>query len=146
MSNHLRAMFAASLASLAALPLVAVLQPAEAHHSTAMFDQSRKVMLSGTIREFQWTNPHCWIQIDAAAADGQQAREWSIELGSPNTISRGGWKRTSLVPGQRVNMMVNPMRDGSPGAGLVSVTLADGTVLGPQGRPVRPEDAAPRPR
>jgi hypothetical protein len=118
---------------------------ASAHHSTAMFDATRRVQLAGTIREFQWTNPHCWIQIQAAAANGHPAREWSIELGSPNTISRGGWKRTTLVPGQRVNMIVNPMRDGSPGANLVSVTLADGRVLGPQGRPVAAADAAPRP-
>ena len=134
-----------SLAGLAAISMSAV-GPASAHHSTAMFDASRKVILSGTIREFQWTNPHCWIQINSAAADGHPAREWSIELGSPNTISRGGWRRTTLVPGQRVNMVVNPMRDGSPGAALVSVTLADGTIYGPQGRPVRPEDAAPRPQ
>jgi hypothetical protein len=133
------------LASLAAVPLSPV-GPASAHHSTAMFDATRTVILSGTIREFQWTNPHSWIQINAASADGHPAREWSIELGSPNTISRGGWRRTTLVPGQRVNMVVNPMRDGSPGAALVSVTVADGTSYGPQGRPVRPEDAAPRPR
>ena len=132
-------------AGFAALPF-SIVGPASAHHSTAMFDASRTVILSGTVREFQWTNPHCWIQINAAPADGHPAREWSIELGSPNTISRGGWRRTTLVPGQRVNMVVNPMRDGSAGAALVSVTLADGTVLGPQGRPVRPEDAAPRPR
>ena len=130
---------------LALAALLACAGSAGAHHSTAMFDSSRKIMLSGTVREFQWTNPHCWIQIDAQAADGKPAREWSIELGSPNTISRGGWKRTSLVPGQKVNMIVNPMRDGSPGANLVSVTTADGKVLGPQGRPVAPADAAPRP-
>lgn len=127
-----------------ALPLLFA-GAADAHHSTAMFDATRRVQLSGTIREFQWTNPHCWIQINAAAADGQRAREWSIELGSPNTISRGGWKRTTLTPGQRVNMIVNPMRDGSAGAALVSVTLADGKVYGPQGRPVAATDAAPRP-
>ncbi|WP_305096230.1 DUF6152 family protein [Croceibacterium aestuarii] len=133
------------LRSGAALALLFMAVSTSAHHSTAMFDQTRKVMLSGTIREFQWTNPHCWIQIEAAAADGQPAREWSIELGSPNTISRGGWKRTTLVPGQKVNMIVNPMRDGSPGAALVSVTTSEGKVLGPQGRPVPAADAAPRP-
>jgi len=133
------------LASLALLPVLAT-GSASAHHRTAMFDQTRTVILTGTVREFQWTNPHCWIQINAEPADGQPAREWSIELGSPNTISRGGWKRTTLVPGQKVAMVVNPMRDGSPGAGLVSVTLEDGSVYGPQGRPVRPEDEAPVPQ
>ena len=129
----------------AVMATMALSAAASAHHSTAMFDASRKVLLSGTVREFQWTNPHCWIQIEAGAAEGKQAREWSIELGSPNTLSRGGWKKTSLVPGQKVNMIVNPMRDGSPGALLVSVTTADGKVYGPQGRPVPTQDAAPRP-
>ena len=138
----LKALCTAGFAAL----LLSSVGPASAHHSTAMFDASRTVILSGTVREFQWTNPHCWIQINAAAADAHAAREWSIELGSPNTISRGGWRRSTLVPGQRVNMVVNPMRDGSAGAALVSVTLADGSVYGPQGRPVRPQDAAPRPQ
>ena len=133
------------LAGVVAVPALAV-GSASAHHSTAMFDQTRRVVLTGTVHEFQWTNPHCWIQIDAAPADGKPAREWSIELGSPNTISRGGWKRTTLVPGQKIAMVVNPMRDGSAGAGLVSVTLEDGSVYGPQGRPVKPEDAAPAPK
>ncbi|HSG35289.1 MAG TPA: DUF6152 family protein [Sphingomonadaceae bacterium] len=135
-----------ALVGLLAPLMLAGAQPAFAHHSTAMFDASRTVLLTGTVKEFQWTNPHCWIQINAEPADGKRAREWSIELGSPNTISRGGWKRTTLVPGQKVAMIVNPMRDGSPGAALVSVTLEDGTVLGPQGRPVPKELAAPVPR
>jgi len=102
---------------------------AYAHHSFAMFDQSRQVSLRGTIHEFQWTNPHSWIAIDVSDAQGNMER-WQVELNSPNNLKRQGWKSNSLKPGEKVTVVINPLRDGQKGGLFVSVTRADGTILG----------------
>jgi hypothetical protein len=91
--------------------------PALAHHSFAMFDSAKEVSLEGTVREFQWTNPHSWLQVTVPR--GNATIEYSIELGSPNSMSRRGWRRTTFKPGDRVTLVMNPMRDGSPGGSLV---------------------------
>ena len=93
-------------------------RPALSHHSFAMFDTQKEVTLSGTVREFQWTNPHSWLQVEVPR--GTAKVEFSIELGSPNSMSRKGWRRTSFRPGDEVTVTMNPMRDGSPGGALVS--------------------------
>ncbi len=117
-----------------------------AHHSTAMFDQTARVTLIGSIKEFQWTNPHAWIQVVVPGSDGAPA-EWSIECGSPNTLSRQGWRASTLKAGDRVTLVGNPMKDGTHAALLVTVTLADGRILGPGapasgGAPAAPGPAA----
>src|SRR3954468_3680190 len=89
--------------------------PLAAHHSAAMFDATKVIEISGTIKEFQWTNPHVWIQVEVQK-DGKKS-EWSIEGGGPNTLSRQGWRPTSFMPGAPVTFRVNPMRDGTT-AGL----------------------------
>ena len=101
--------------------------PALSHHSFAMFDTRSEVTLSGTVREFQWTNPHSWLQLDVER--GGRTVEYSIELGSPNTMSRHGWRRTSFKPGDKVTVTMNPMRDGSPGGSLISAIDAAGNRL-----------------
>ncbi len=105
----------------------AIVAPAGAHHSFAMFDTRQEVTLSGTVREFQWTNPHSWLQLDVPR--GAASVEYSIELGSPNTMSRKGWRRTTFKPGDKVTVTMNPMRDGSPGGALVSAIDAQGNRL-----------------
>jgi hypothetical protein len=114
------------------LSLLAVVEPAAvlAHHSTAMFEPERRVTLNGTVREFQWTNPHAWIQVTIQGADGTPA-EWSFECGSPNSLSRLGWKPSTLKPGDPVEIVANPMKDGTHAGLMYTVTLADGRVLGP---------------
>lgn len=114
----------------AALALVA--GPALAHHSGAMFDRSKQVDLKGVIKEFQWTNPHSWIQIDAPNDKGQ-IEEWSIEGGSPNTLARSGWRPGTFKPGDRVTLRVSPMKDGSKGGLFMGAQLADGKLLGTMG-------------
>jgi len=101
--------------------------PVLAHHSFAMFDTAREVTLAGTVREFQWTNPHSWLQLNVS----QRGRtvEYSIEMGSPNTMSRKGWRRGTFKPGDKVTVVINPMRDGSPGGSLVSAVDAQGNRL-----------------
>ena len=102
--------------------------PAFAHHSFAMFDNAKNTTLEGTIKEFQWTNPHSWIQIMVKDASGKEV-EWSIEGGSPNGLSRGGWKRTSLKPGDKATVVIHPLKDGTNGGSLVTVTV-NGQQLG----------------
>ena len=105
--------------------------PLLAHHSAAMFDPSKSTEVTGTVKELQWTNPHIWIQVnvDKAGAAGTK-EEWSFEGGSPNSLSRSGWKKTSFVPGQKVTIRYNPMRDGTHAGQFVAAKFEDGTTLG----------------
>jgi hypothetical protein len=103
--------------------------PSYGHHSFAMFDQGRQVTLQGTVREFQWTNPHAWIHIVVSNADGLKDT-WQVELNSPNNLKRQGWKSSSIKPGDQVTLVLNPLKDGSKGGLFISVTLPDGSVLG----------------
>ena len=114
-----------------AIMLAALLpiQSAGAHHSFAMFDRTKEVKLPGTVKMFQWTNPHSWLQLDVDQPGGA-AKEYSIELGSPNTMSRDGWRRTSFKPGDHVVVTIHPMRDGSAGGSFVSAVDAQGKSLG----------------
>ena len=99
-----------------------------AHHSGAMFDNKETLTLQGTVREFQWTNPHCFVQL--LVPSGGITVEWSIEMGSPTQIYRSSWRPHTLQPGQKVTIVVHPMRDGSAGGLFVSGTNTDGTPLG----------------
>ena len=116
-------------AALAVVSAAAI--PAQAHHSFAMFDSTKNMTLEGTIKEFQWTNPHSWIQIVVKDASGKDT-EWSIEGGSPNGLARAGWKRTSLKPGDKAVLVTHPLKDGTPGGSLVSVSV-NGVVVGGKG-------------
>lgn len=104
---------------------------AVAHHSFAMFDQTKEVTLKGTVTDFQWTNPHAFIHVQTMGTDGKP-EVWQIELNSPNNLKRQGWKSTSLKVGDNVTLKTNPLRDMTEHKGglFISVTLADGTVLG----------------
>jgi hypothetical protein len=104
--------------------------PALAHHSFAMFDQTKQVSLKGTVKEFQWTNPHAFIHVEITAEGGTK-ETWDIELNSPNNLKRQGWSSSSVKVGDKVTLVANPLRDLAHKGGLfVAVTLADGTILG----------------
>ena len=111
--------------------------PAWVHHSGAMFDRSKTIEISGAIREFNWTNPHSSFKVDVPNADGK-VDTWAIEMNSPNNLVREGWKRTTVKPGDKVKVTINPLRDGKPGGWYVAITLPDGKTLsteaGPDGR------------
>lgn len=115
--------------------------PLSAHHSFAGFDMEKSVTLTGTVKEFQWTNPHAWIQIIVADATGKSV-EWSVEMSAPSGLLRRGWKPKTLMPGDRIVVVIHPMRDGQPGGSFVSGKLADGKVLGgsPTGDPAPPSE------
>ena len=102
---------------------------AYAHHSFAMFDADQKTTLAGTVKEFQWTNPHAWIFVMVPNTDGQ-LEQWAVEMGGPGQIARQGWTAKTLAPGMDVKLTIHPLRDGSNGGQFVSATLPDGTELG----------------
>ncbi len=112
----------------AAAILSTLAAPALAHHSFAMFDRDHERRVEGVVRAFQWTNPHSWIQL-LVTDDKGQAVEWSLEGGSPNILGRNGWKRTSLVPGDKVWVLIYPLKDGGPGGSFLEVHKPDGEVL-----------------
>ena len=116
------------------LALVVGAAPADAHHSFAQFDRSKEVTMSGVVREVQWNNPHAWIQVVVTDEKGRKT-EWGFECGSPNMMSRTGWKRTTLKMGDRVTVVGNPLKNGQPNASLVRITLPDGRTLGPGDAP-----------
>jgi hypothetical protein len=103
-----------------------------AHHSGAMFDSGRQQTLVGTITEFNWTNPHSSFKVSVKNAGGAED-VWAIEMNSPQNLIRGGWKRTTIKAGDKVSVVVNPLRDGKPGGSYVSITLPDGRVLNGSG-------------
>jgi hypothetical protein len=99
-----------------------------AHHSFAMFDTTNRVTLTGTVTQFQWTNPHAYIEIDVP--DGANPpKHWTVELGSTSILQQGGWKFTDVKPKQTVTVVISPLRNGQPAGLLVRITLADGRVL-----------------
>jgi hypothetical protein len=103
--------------------------PATAHHTGAMFDRQKPLELSGTVRVFQWTNPHCWIQLLVPGKNGDTV-EWSVEMGPPMDLFRNGWKPGTLKAGDKITVVVYPMRDGSTAGLFVSATGSDGKLLG----------------
>ena len=112
-----------------ALGLGSLALPAFAHHSFAMFDQTKQMSVQGTVKEFQWTNPHAFIRVEATVNGSTDV--WEVELNSPNNLKRQGWSSTSVKPGDKVTLVANPLRDQSHKGGLfIAVTLPDGTVLG----------------
>ena len=117
---------------LVAAMLVAL--PALAHHSFAMFDSEKEKTLEGTVKEFQWTNPHAWVQLLVTGPDGKVV-EWSIECASPNGLKRQGWKGSTIKAGDRVTAIIHPLKSGEPGGSMMVITLPDGTQLGRRGPP-----------
>lgn len=116
-----------------------------AHHSVAMFDHSKRVTVEGTVKEWQWTNPHAWLQVLAPDASGAQV-EQGFEVGSPNTLVRDGFKKDSFKPGDKVKVFAAPRRDGTVGGMYICAKTAQGQWLvfgmGPNSKP--PEECKDR--
>ena len=109
------------------LPLLA--GQALAHHSFAMFDPEKTITQTGTVKEFEWTNPHVWLHITAPDASGKQV-EWSFEMQAVAQATSGGWKADTVRPGDKVTVEFHPLKDGSRGGELMAATLPDGRRLG----------------
>lgn len=121
MTNHIRMLAAAAL-SLAAIP-------AYAHHSYAMFDATKTVALNGTVKQFQFTNPHSWIQVMAPGPNGALA-EWSIQMGAPFELIRAGLGPDALKPGDKIVVQMHPAKDGVTAGSFLSATDGNGRPLG----------------
>lgn len=106
---------------------------AQAHHSGAMFDRTKQVTITGTVKEFNWTNPHASFAIEVTKPDGA-AELWAVEMNSPNNLVREGWTRSTLKPGDKISALISPLRDGKPGGVYIGVTLASGKTLGAPAR------------
>ena len=104
------------------------LASAIAHHSSAMYDKDKSVSLKGAVKEFQWTNPHCWIQV-LVLVNGED-QEWSVQMGPPSNLYRDGWRPSTLKVGDTITVVVHPMRDGTHGGIWISGSDADGKALG----------------
>ena len=112
-----------------ALAIVSLgIEPALAHHSDAGFSKETKE-ITGTVKEFQFKNPHSWIQVNVTDANGKMV-EWSVEWGSPNQLGREGIRPSTFPPGLKVTMRVRPESDGQPIAIFVGAKMPDGTVVG----------------
>ena len=109
--------------------------PVFAHHSYAMFDLHQEVTLEGTVRAFQWTNPHIWIDIAVMDKVTGRTVNWSIEGKGPVELVRDGWRRDSVKPGDKVNMVIHPLKKGSNGGSLLKI-LVNGKPIRGEGKPL----------
>jgi hypothetical protein len=114
-------------AFLAGCGALAGIAPASAHHSFAMFDRTKNVQLDGTVKDWQFTNPHSWLQL--LVVENGNPVEYGIEGSSVNTLLRIGWGPKTFKPGDKVSVVINPLRDGRKGGAFVKATLPDGRIL-----------------
>jgi hypothetical protein len=116
-----------------ALALLAVLflyaGAVTAHHSAAMFDDKNRISLSGTVREFQWTNPHCYLQLLVKNSKGQE-EEWSLEMAGPMYLYNLGFRPSTLKSGDKLTVKIAPLRNGRKGGLLLEAVTAAGRKLG----------------
>ncbi len=120
----------------AALALLAAAAPALAHHSFASYEPNKQITFKGTVTRFEWANPHVYIHMDAAGADGT-VKHWLIECANPGILDRVGWKWNMIHEGDKIAVIVAPLRSGEPGALLKAVRLPDGRTFG-NGGPAGP--------
>jgi len=118
-----------ALRSAATATILTLSATAWAHHSFAQFGSST-MQIEGTVTKFEWTNPHAWIWLDVPDGKGGSV-EWALECQSPSGLSRHGWNRKTLQPGDKVSAELHPMRDGSNAGEFVKIIRSDGSVLVP---------------
>jgi hypothetical protein len=110
--------------------LALVSAPSLAHHSAVMFDDVKEVTVSGTVKEFQYTNPHSWLLVDVKNEDGS-VTTWGFEAEGPSTLTRAGIRKSDFAPGTAITITGHPMRDGRPAALWVKATRGDGKEFNP---------------
>jgi Family of unknown function (DUF6152) len=130
--NTLRLKTISRIAALA-LMTIACWAPLWAHHSMAGFDRKTTTKLTGTVKTFNWQNPHCYIEVEVPGKDGAAPVIWNVEMTAPGYLARAGWKKTSVKPGDKVTVAGNALITGEPGMLFISVTLPDGTTLTQRG-------------
>ena len=113
------------VSAIAGLAVIALSGPALAHHSFAIFDQSKLLYKTGTLKQLEFVNPHAWVHMLVEDPSGK-ASEWSFEAGSPLQLRGLGWNPGEFRPGDKVTMGYRPMKDGSRGGQVMSDMLANG--------------------
>ena len=128
-----------------AVCLVALTAPLIAHHGAASFDTTRELTLKGSVTEWIWANPHCFLKFDAKDETGT-VRNWAVEVSNPTDMTRLGWARTSFKGGDEVTVTLQPVKGGAPVGRLRNVVLPNGQSLGtgapPAGAAAPPAPAA----
>jgi hypothetical protein len=111
----------------ALLTCILLALPVSAHHSFAPYEPTLQIKLSGAVTEFRWANPHVYIEMDAPDATTGKTRHWLIECANPGILNRVGWKFNMVKVGDKITVIVSPLRNGDPAALLKQITLADGS-------------------
>lgn len=99
-----------------------------AHHSFAMFDNTRKIDVKGTVKDVQWTNPHVWV--DMVVIENGQQKTYGFEGGAVAVLKKFGWTKDMVKPGDAITLTAHPFKDGKAGGSIDFVTLADGRKIG----------------
>jgi hypothetical protein len=126
--------------ALAGLCVIAAVGVAFAHHGTASYDMNTEVTLTGTVKDWTFENPHSWLWLNLTSPNGA-AEEWSIESAPPNYLTRQGWSATTLKPGEKLTVLISPLRRESKRGILLEVKRSNGEVL-----MVRPRGSFGRPK
>jgi len=100
-----------------------------AHHSPVVFDHTKQITIVGTVTEFKWSSPHAWMHIDVAEKGGKVAN-WGVEMNPASLLARAGWKATTIKPGDKVEVLIYPLRNDEKGGQYISIKLPDGRTLG----------------
>jgi hypothetical protein len=108
-----------------------VAAPVFAHHSAVMFDDQKEVTVTGTVKEFQYTNPHSWLLVDVKDDKGN-VTTWGFEAEGPSTLTRAGIRKSDFPTGTQITITGNPMRDGRPAAAWIRATRGDGKQFDPR--------------
>ena len=120
----------------ASLIALAVAASALAHHSPAVFDRTKEVKLVGAVKEFRWSNPHSFIELDVRNEKGE-TDTWAVEMNPPSYLVKAGWKSSTVKPGDMVTIVVNPLRTNEKVGKFVSITLSSGQLLADAPSPAR---------
>jgi hypothetical protein len=120
------------LTALIATIVLAATAPLIAHHGAATFDTGKELTMQGTVTEWVWSNPHCFLKFDVTEKDGT-VRHWTVETSNPPDMVNRGWSRRSFKGGEKVKVVVEPVKSGNPVGRLLNVTFADGKILSTRG-------------
>ncbi|HYR83072.1 MAG TPA: DUF6152 family protein [Terriglobia bacterium] len=117
------------IAGYVAVAVLSFALQALAHHSFSMFDHEKTITVSGTLKEFEWTNPHCWLHVSVVDATTGRSLDWAFEMGSVGQVAAQGWKAETVKPGDKITVEGHPMKDGSRGGQYQSAKLGDGRTF-----------------
>jgi hypothetical protein len=130
------------IAGLTAIAVAVFAVQAQAHHSFTMFDREKWITVSGTLKEFEFTNPHCWLHLNVVDAATGRTLDWSFEMGSIGQIAAQGWKVDTVKAGDKITIVGHPMKDGTRGGQYDSAKLSDGRSFNQNPSPAPNNNAA----